>query len=88
MTTQLLSIETQCKKAKRASASLLTIDTDQKNMILVEMAKALQDSIESIIAENKKDIAFGIENNLSKSLIDRLTLNEERINDIAKACLL
>ena len=42
MTTQLLSIETQCKKAKRASASLLTIDTDQKNMILVEMAKALQ----------------------------------------------
>jgi glutamate-5-semialdehyde dehydrogenase len=38
-----------------------------------------------IIEENKKDIEYGKNNNLNSALIDRLLLNNERIDGMAKA---
>jgi len=49
------------------------------------VAKALEEDKQLIIAENAKDIAEGKENNISKALLDRLYLNEDRINGMIKS---
>ena len=75
------------KAAKNASQSMALIKTSAKNAVLRKMAKALMDNTDYLIRENKKDLKAGIAQGLSKSLVDRLTLNEERIKGMAQ-CLL
>jgi glutamate-5-semialdehyde dehydrogenase len=48
------------------------------------MAEALKNRTEELISENRKDIEYAGEKGLSKALIDRLTLNEKRINEMAQ----
>ena len=67
------------KDAKAASTIMKTAGTSQKNAALMEIAKALEENKAELISENAKDISFAKEKGLSKALIDRLTLNEERI---------
>jgi len=68
------------KDAKAASTIMKTAGTRQKNAALMEIAKALEENKAELISENAKDISFAKEKGLSKALIDRLTLNEERIS--------
>jgi glutamate-5-semialdehyde dehydrogenase len=56
----------------------------QKNAALVEMANSLKKRSRELITENKKDLQFAREKGLSKALIDRLTLNEKRVDEMAK----
>ncbi len=49
------------------------------------MMKALRENSGYIIAENKKDLENGERAGLNKGLLDRLMLNESRIEDIAKS---
>ena len=72
-------------EAKDASRVLSTISGREKNRILREMAQALRDSAPCIIDENKKDMDDGEKNNLSSALMDRLLLNEARVEGMAKA---
>jgi glutamate-5-semialdehyde dehydrogenase len=73
------------KDAKQASGIVSTLSGAVKNKVLNDMADALVDNISRIEEENKKDIQAGIDNNLSNALMDRLLLNETRINDMATA---
>lgn len=75
------------KKAKRAYLSkfkMLELDSETKNFALNAMAESLIKNIEKILSENKKDLIKGEEKGLSKTLIDRLQLNEKRIVDMAE----
>ena len=81
------TIESQCLEAKKTTDSLLQLSTEEKNNILTNMADCLTSQSTIIIAENNKDIENGKANGLSQSLIDRLTLNEERIKDIADSLI-
>ena len=73
------------KKALAAKDFLATVTTAEKNKTLLAIAKALRDSSETIIRENKTDLENGRRNGLSAGMLDRLMLDESRIEGIAKA---
>lgn len=76
-------IEEMGKKAKIASKKLLTIDTETKNKVLLEIAKELRVKKEEIKEYNKKDLVAGKEAGLSFALLDRLELTDSRIESMA-----
>ncbi|MBQ5906276.1 MAG: gamma-glutamyl-phosphate reductase, partial [Clostridia bacterium] len=67
------------KKAKAAERVLMTASTGVKNQALSNIAKALIENSAYIIEQNKTDIENARANGMSESMIDRLTLTEERI---------
>ena len=72
------------KLAKAASRRLAALSTSVKDRALLEIADALEERVDYIINENKKDIEAGRKNGLKEGLIDRLMLNRERIAGIAE----
>lgn len=70
-------------KAKQSCGELNLLDTDTKNAVLISMAEALIENSEKIISENKKDIEFA-RDKISEVMIDRLSLNKERIVGMAE----
>ena len=69
----------KASKAKKASRQLATISTEIKNLSLLKMAADLEREAAKLISENRRDIADAERKGLSKSMIDRLTLNHDRI---------
>lgn len=74
-----------CSKAKEASSVIGKLSTKDKNNILLEIASELIASKELIKKENAKDINAAEEAGLSKAMIDRLLLNDSRIEDMASS---
>lgn len=72
------------KRAKDAAAKLAVTSTEDKNKILLAMANALRENCDKILEANAVDIENGRKNNMSESLIDRLMLNKDRIEGMAK----
>ncbi len=71
------------KAAKSASFQLATASTAQKNQALAIIADELEANMDAILAANAKDIALGQASGLSEALLDRLLLNESRLQAIA-----
>ncbi len=71
-------------QAAKAATQLALLDTATKNQVLAEMAQAIRESKAFIIKENESDLAAARDNNLAASMIDRLTLNDERIEAMAE----
>jgi len=71
--------------AKKASNLLSHISGKQKNNGLEELKKNLKIFSEDLITINKLDIKNAHHNKISTAMIDRLTLNDERINDMIKS---
>ena len=71
------------KSALKAKRELIKLGTKEKNEILLEASKALEENFEKIISANEIDLENGRKNGLKTSLIDRLMLNKERIFDMA-----
>lgn len=72
-------------KALEAKDFLSTVTTQEKNKALLAIAQSLRNSSETIINENKTDLENGSKNGLSAGMLDRLLLDQKRIEDIAKA---
>lgn len=72
-------------KALVAKDFLSTVTTQEKNKALLAIAQSLRNSSETIINENKTDLENGSKNGLSAGMLDRLLLDQKRIEDIAKA---
>ncbi|MFH0855064.1 MAG: glutamate-5-semialdehyde dehydrogenase [Candidatus Omnitrophota bacterium] len=75
------------KNAKSASGYLANLATSQKNRILEEMAGNLEDKKSRILKANKKDIAAAKSAKLSSAFIDRLTLDDKRIEAMVAGLL-
>lgn len=71
------------ESAKEASKILATSGSDLKNNALCAIADAILEKTDYILNENKKDLQSAEENGVKKAMIDRLSLNEKRIADIA-----
>ena len=71
--------------AKKASRSLMSTGTAQKNAALLLMAAAIEENAQAIMAQNAVDIKNAEENGMNPSLVDRLKLDESRITSIAGA---
>jgi len=71
--------------AKQAAAQLRLLTRNQKDAALIAMADALEAAIPEIVDANTRDIHAARSNGTSDALIDRLTLNADRISAIARA---
>jgi glutamate-5-semialdehyde dehydrogenase len=69
-------------KAKMAAAALAFAPADAKRMALEAAAKAVWERRRKIIDANAKDMEFGREKGLSEAMLDRLMLDESRIEGI------
>ena len=67
---------------RNASKTLGMLSSIEKNNALEKIADHIQFNKEWIVSENAKDIEAGKKNGLSDSLIDRLSLTNERIEQI------
>ena len=73
------------KRAKEAAFRLASLPTAVKNKALYFMADSLVKRQEPILQENQKDIEAGRARNLSSAMLDRLLLNESRIEGMAES---
>ncbi|NCP24558.1 MAG: glutamate-5-semialdehyde dehydrogenase [Erythrobacter sp.] len=72
------------RKARAAAKGLLAASTEAKNTALREAAKALRGATDDLIAANDKDVE-SVAGKKPDSFVDRLRLNEERIEGMASA---
>lgn len=75
------------ENAKKAAYDLSILSTKTKNNALALMAKELLDSKEEIIRANKIDMQKAKNKNVSEALLDRLYLNDKRVEDMATGLL-
>ena len=76
-------IETMGAAALSASRELSTLETEKKNQILMAMADQLMADADTIIEANGVDISAAEQNVLTSAMIDRLRLDESRVESIA-----
>ncbi|MDI9476009.1 MAG: glutamate-5-semialdehyde dehydrogenase [Natronincolaceae bacterium] len=69
----------KCIKLKEASYLLSTVPTKYKNDALNLVIESLKRNSSYILSENERDIKIAKENGTKSSLIDRLALNESRM---------
>ena len=72
------------KRVKNAAAQLAVASTDDKNKILKAIAVALRENCEEILKANALDLQNGRNNGMSEALLDRLMLNEDRVEGMAQ----
>ena len=70
-------------KAKKASAALGRVNSEEKNNVLLRMAEALVERRDFLMAENAKDLEYAEKAGLSPAMLDRLTLKESTIEAMA-----
>jgi len=74
----------QGRKARAAARYLATVSTTVKNEALMAMADELEANVATILEANKIDLENGRQKGLSMALLERLTLNEVRVKDMAQ----
>jgi len=77
------TIRQQAEQTKRAAAQLAFCETNVKNRALLQMADLLISQSAFIISENEKDLTAAREKQLAAPLIERLTLTQKRISEMA-----
>ena len=76
-------LEEMGKAARAASYKLAELSTEQKNQVLLTIADRLEAESADILAANEQDLADARQNGMSAALLDRLTLNPQRLKGIA-----
>jgi gamma-glutamyl phosphate reductase len=73
--------------AKEAEKTLMVASSEKKNQALKKIAEGLIENTDKIIEANKVDLENGEKNVMAKSMLDRLKLDKERIEGMAKGVL-
>ena len=73
--------------AKEAEKTLMVASSEKKNQALKKIAEGLIENTDKIIEANKVDLENGEKNGMAKSMFDRLKLDKERIEGMAKGVL-
>jgi glutamate-5-semialdehyde dehydrogenase len=76
-------MEAMGQRARAAYVKLAEAKNDQKDMALAQAAIALRQRTQAILAANQRDLAYGREKGLSDAMLDRLKLDEKRIESMA-----
>lgn len=71
--------------ARQASLAMARLSSDVKNAMLLKMAAALEAGVEQLVSENHKDLETGRMKGLSAAMLDRLMLDQKRIEVVANA---
>ena len=78
------SVAETCREAKDASHLLARASRDEKDACLRDLADRIEASAEGLLEANRADVDAGREQELNEALLDRLTLTEARIAEMAK----
>lgn len=78
-------IQAKGKIAKEVSYKISGKTTAEKNEALLKIAKQLRKDKLKLMEENQKDLIQGRESGIPESTLDRIMLNEKRIEDMASA---
>lgn len=73
--------------AKEAEKTLMVASSEKKNQALKKIAEGLIENTDKIIEANKVDLENGEKKGMAKSMLDRLKLDKERIEGMAKGVL-
>jgi glutamate-5-semialdehyde dehydrogenase len=71
------------RQARAAAYQLAQLSSDEKNAILRAMAVAIRERAPEILAANALDLSAGREKGLSAAMLDRLLLDEKRLEAMA-----
>ena len=71
------------RQARAAAYRLAQLSSDEKNAILRAMASSIRANAAALMQANVKDLAAGVEKGLSAAMLDRLRLDESRIEAMA-----
>jgi glutamate-5-semialdehyde dehydrogenase len=83
MATVTRSVREICEQAKGASHVLARVGREAKDACLNDLADRLEARSAEVLEANRADLEAGREEGLNEALVDRLTLTEERISDMA-----
>lgn len=78
-------VRTKGKAAKLASYKLVNATTEQKNESLLLIADQIVNDMDEILEANEQDLKNGREKGLDESVLDRIMLNKDRIEQMAHA---
>ena len=73
-----------CQRAKASKYKIQNLSTQQKNKALLVVADKLVENAADIIAANRKDYERGEKNGMHQGMLDRLKLDEKRIQAMAE----
>jgi glutamate-5-semialdehyde dehydrogenase len=79
--TNAASTQEKLLRAHEATAKLALLSTDEKNVLLLAMADAIENQAQSILAANQEDLEIS---GLEGAMRDRLLLTTARIKDMAQ----
>lgn len=85
MTTEEVAVQVleMGKRGRAAALELAILSVEQKNEILNAMAQGLRAQAAKVLVANAKDITAGEERGLSSAMLDRLRLDEVRLEAVA-----
>jgi len=75
------------REARAASRLIARAETADKNKALIAMAEAVDRDQQALLAANEKDVVQAKENGLEAAMIDRLTLSQKGIANMAEGLL-
>ena len=78
-------VEALARAGRNAQRVLARMPTEQKAAALRSAAAALRKAAPQVLAANAKDVAAGEQNGLTGAMLDRLRLDEKRLEGIAAA---
>ena len=79
-----MSLIEKAQEAQKAARAMTALTTEQKNEALLAMADALEQQVARIIDANTQDTTAAKESGITDAMLDRLTLTEARIKDMAE----
>jgi len=79
------SLHDQAKAASAASRKLAATPTDVKNAALIAIADAIEENRHSILRANEQDLEAAKRDGLDFHMMDRMTLTNARVKDMADA---
>jgi glutamate-5-semialdehyde dehydrogenase len=85
MTVTSQSLHDQAEAANEASRRLASISADVKNAALIAIADAIETNRQSILRANEQDLEAAKRNGIAYHLLERMTLNNARVKDMADA---
>ena len=84
MATAAKSVAEVCREAKDAAHQLARVGREAKDACLRDLAERIDQSVDGLLEANRADVDAGREEGLNEALLDRLTLTETRIAEMAK----
>ena len=72
------------QRARTAARQMARADTQAKNAALLAMAAGMERASAALLEANRKDVEAGQQSGLDAAMLDRLTLNPARVQDMAE----